>query len=144
LRLTIPQLMTFGVLFTLVKLATLLVFGPENRLAMFQVILVPAFLLYPAGFTSAFLLIRREKSLFERARQSAEHRRQFEVAIQSSPSGIMIYRDADHICVYANEMAASLLETTVDALVGSNIEAFITTVAPTRSEDQPVPYALPT
>lgn len=150
LRGNIRELVVFGLLFTAVKLAILLLFESQERWALFQLVLVPSLLLFPAGFTVSYLLVRRQKRLFESARRSDEHRHQFEVAIQSSPAGIIIYRDRDHVCVYANAMATSVLETSA-ALVGRPVDPLLTAFVarqpqPTSVdgvENQPIAFTLP-
>lgn len=127
----------FGLVLALSKLAILLLFGADNREEMFSLILLPTLILFPAGFMLSFLLIRREKHLFDRALLSAEHRSQFEAAIQMGPVGILICRP-DGRCVYANEMAAKALDTTVEALLDWPADPLVTVLADDIGLLQPI------
>lgn len=139
----IHELILFGLIMAALKLIVLLVFGGATGSRVFETVALPALFVYPAGFTVMYLMMRREERLNDETRRNAEYRNQFNVAIQSSPVGIVIYRAADLVCVYANRMAGRALGTTVEALVGAPSPLVTDEVTESMSMATPVPYTLP-
>jgi PAS domain S-box-containing protein len=135
------ELILFGLLMAVMKLTVLLTFGGAAGTRVFEAVAVPALFVYPAGFVVMYLMMRREERLNDETRRNAEYRNQFDVAIQSSPVGILIYRAADLVCVYANKMAARALETDIDMLVGN--PSPLETDELTESMVNPIPFTLP-
>lgn len=124
IRGTRKELLLTGFTLAVLKIAILVAFAGENQTYYLALVALPSLLLFPTAFILSFTLLRRELRQFKTSRRSADYRQQFDVAIQSSPVGIIIYRLVDRRCVYANEMAAKALHTTVLALVGRRMPLF--------------------